>query len=152
MAALSTAQLSELVEPVVVNAGCDLEDLSVTRAGRRSVIRIVVDKDGGVDLDAVADVSKAISTALDEADPLGEQPYVLEVTSPGVDRPLTRPRHWRRNIGRKVTAGEIAGRIREVTDDGVVIEDKGDVETISFEELPEGHVVVEFKREPDATP
>jgi ribosome maturation factor RimP len=152
MAALSTAQLSELVEPVVVNAGCDLEDLSVTRAGRRSVIRIVVDKDGGVDLDGVADVSKAISTALDEADPLGEQPYVLEVTSPGVDRPLTRPRHWRRNIGRKVTAGEIAGRIREVTDDGVVIEDKGDVETISFEELPEGHVVVEFKREPDATP
>jgi ribosome maturation factor RimP len=152
MTALSPARLRELVEPVVVSAGCDLEDLSVTKAGRRSVIRIVVDKDGGVDLDAVADVSKLISTALDEADPLGEQPYVLEVTSPGVDRPLTRPRHWRRNIGRKVTAGDITGRIREVTDDGVVIEVKGAAETVSFGELPEGHVVVEFKREPDATP
>ena len=77
------------------------------KAGRRSVVRVIVDSDGGVDLDAVADVSKAVSDALDEADPLGEQPYVLEVTSPGVDRPLTEPRHWRRNIGRKVKAGEV---------------------------------------------
>jgi ribosome maturation factor RimP len=152
MSPLAPAQLRALVEPVVVDAGYDLEDLSVAQAGRRSVVRIVVDTDGGVDLDAVAEVSRAISSALDEADPLGEQPYVLEVTSPGVDRPLTEPRHWRRNIGRKVTAGDVAGRIREVTDDGVVIEVNGDVETISFSDLPAGQVVVEFKREADASP
>jgi ribosome maturation factor RimP len=135
-----------LVEPAVVELGYDLEEVTVAKAGRRSVVRVVVDIDGGVDLDAVADVSKRISAALDEADPLGEQPYVLEVTSPGVDRPLTEPRHWRRNVGRKVRAGEREGRIREVTDDGVTIEVKGEVETISFEQLPPGHIVLEFSR------
>lgn len=121
-------------------------------AGRRSVVRVVVDRDGGVDLDAVAEVSRAVSVALDDTDALGEAPYVLEVTSPGVDRPLTEPRHWRRNIGRLVSAGDRTGRIREVTDDGVVIEDKGDVETISFGELPEGRIVVEFKRHDEVAP
>jgi ribosome maturation factor RimP len=145
MAPLSQSQLRELVEPVVVAAGYDLEEVSTTRAGRRSVVRIVVDRDGGVDLDAVADVSRAVSEALDATDSFGDQPYVLEVTSPGVDRPLTEPRHWRRNVGRMVRAGDREGRIREVTEDGVVIEDKGDVETISFTDLPEGRVVVEFK-------
>jgi ribosome maturation factor RimP len=152
MSPLSPARLRELVEPVVVEAGYDLEDLGVTKAGRRSVVRVVVDADGGVDLDAVAEVSRAISRSLDEADPLGEQPYVLEVTSPGVDRPLTHPRHWKRNVGRKVTAGDVTGRIREVTDDGVVIDVKGDVETISFDDLPQGQVVVEFSREADPSP
>jgi ribosome maturation factor RimP len=152
MAPLSPPRLRELVEPVVLDAGYDLEDLSVTKAGRRSVVRIVVDAEQGVDLDAVAEVSKLISAAFDEADPLGEQPYVLEVTSPGVDRPLTHPRHWRRNVGRTVTAGDRTGRIREVTDDGVVIEVAGSVEKIAFDDLPAGHVVVQFRREAGATP
>jgi ribosome maturation factor RimP len=151
MSLLSQSRLRELLEPVVTAAGYDLEDIEVTKAGRRSVLRVIVDSDDGVDLDEVADVSKAVSVALDEADPAGEQPYVLEVTSPGVDRPLTEPRHWRRNIGRKVTAGAVEGRIRDVTDDGVVIEDKGQVETISFEALPEGKVVVEFNRPSDTS-
>lgn len=146
MASLSQTRLRELVEPAVVGAGYDLEEVGVTKAGRRSVVRVVVDSDGGVDLDAVAEVSRAISAALDAADPLGEQPYVLEVTSPGVDRPLTEPRHWRRNVGRKVRTGDRAGRIREVTDDGVTIEVNGAVETISFDELPTGHIVLEFSR------
>jgi ribosome maturation factor RimP len=151
MSMLSQSKLRELLGPVVTAAGYDLEDVEVTKAGRRSVVRVIVDSDEGVDLDDVADVSKAVSVALDEADPTGEQPYVLEVTSPGVDRPLTEPRHWRRNVGRKVTAGDVEGRIREVTDSGVVIEDKGQVETISFEALPEGQVVVEFSRPGDSS-
>jgi ribosome maturation factor RimP len=151
MSSLSQSRLRELLEPVVVEAGYDLEDIEVTKAGRRSVIRVIVDSDHGVDLDEVADVSKAVSVVLDEADPTGEQPYVLEVTSPGVDRPLTEPRHWRRNVGRKVKAGAVEGRIREVTDDGVVIEDNGQAETISFESLPEGTVIVEFSRPSDAS-
>jgi ribosome maturation factor RimP len=151
MSSLSQPRLSELVEPVVSAAGYDLEDVEVTKAGRRSVVRVIVDCDGGVDLDEVADLSKAVSVALDEADPTGEQPYVLEVTSPGVDRPLTHPRHWRRNVGRKVKAGDVEGRIREVTEDGVVIDTDGEVETISFDALPDGHVVIEFSRPGDAS-
>jgi ribosome maturation factor RimP len=146
MASLSTSRLREVAEPVVTSAGYDLEDLGVTQAGRRSVVRVVIDRDGGVDLDDVAEVSRAISAAFDDADPSGEQPYVLEVTSPGVDRPLTEPRHWRRNIGRKVKAGDLEGRVVEVTHDGVVIEAAGEIETISFADLPEGLVVLDFGR------
>lgn len=151
MSVLSQSRLRELLGPVVAAAGYDLEDIEVTKAGRRSVVRVIVDSEDGVDLDEVADVSKAVSAVLDEADQAGEQPYVLEVTSPGVDRPLTEPRHWRRNVGRKVKVGPLEGRIREVTDSGVVIEDKGQVETISFEALPEGKIVVEFNRPGDAS-
>jgi ribosome maturation factor RimP len=151
MAPLSQSRLRELVEPAVVAAGYDLEEITMTPAGRRSVIKVVLDRDGGVDLDAVAEVSRAVSAALDATDALGEAPYVLEVTSPGVDRPLIEPRHWRRNIGRLVKTGERTGRITEVTDDGVIIEDSGDVETIRFAELGEGRVIVEFKRPEDSS-
>jgi ribosome maturation factor RimP len=149
MPALSHTRLRELVEPVVALAGYDLEEVTVTPAGRRSVVRVVVDSDGGVDLDAVADVSRRVSGALDASSDLGAQPYVLEVTSPGVDRPLTQPRHWRRNIGRMVSTGEVEGRLRDVTEAGVVIEVDGSRETIEFGALPEGRVLVEFKRPGD---
>jgi ribosome maturation factor RimP len=152
MTVLSQAQLRELVEPVVVDVGYDLEELTVSQAGRRSVVRVVVDRDGGVDLDAVAEVSRAVSAVLDDTETLGESPYVLEVTSPGVDRPLTEPRHWQRNIGRLVNAGEVTGRIRDVSDAGVTIEVDGSREEISFNDLGEGRVVVEFKRHEDAGP
>src|SRR3954468_24237916 len=93
----ATVRLTEWVGPVVAGAGYDLEELVVTPAGRRSVVRVVVDRDEGVTLDDIADVSRAVSAALDDNDgDLGPTPYVLEVTSPGVDRPLTDPRHWRR--------------------------------------------------------
>ena len=78
----------------------------VSRAGRRHVVRVIVDADGGINLDAVADVSRAVSAALDAAEEAGGDilagEYQLEVSSPGVDRPLTLPRHWRRNVGRLV--------------------------------------------------
>jgi ribosome maturation factor RimP len=146
MATLSQARLRELVEPVAVTEGYDLEEVGISQAGRRSVVKVVVDRDGGVDLDAVADVSRAISAVLDDADALGERPYVLEVTSPGVDRPLTEPRHWRRNIGRKVKAGDVEGRICAVTDDGVTIEIDGATREFAFAELTAGRVIVEFTR------
>lgn len=99
-------RLRAVIEPVVGAAGYDLEDLSVSRAGRRYVVRVVVDGDGGISLDAVADVSRALSKALDQAEETGGDlvagEYQLEVSSPGVDRPLTLPRHWRRNVGRLV--------------------------------------------------
>src|SRR3954451_21966512 len=102
MAAVSRQRVRDALDPLVTAAGYDLEDVSVTAAGRRSVVRVIVDRDGGVDLDAVAEVSRALSAGLDESDVMGEAPYVLEVSSPGVDRALTEPRHWRRAIGRRV--------------------------------------------------
>lgn len=104
------ARLRTVIEPVLTAAEYDLEDLAVSRAGRRHVVRVIVDADGGVSLDDIADISRAISAALDRAEEAGPEilagEYQLEVSSPGVDRPLTLPRHWRRNVGRlvKVTA------------------------------------------------
>ncbi|ABD12917.1 ribosome maturation factor RimP [Frankia sp. B2] len=111
----------------LADAGFDLEDVTVTRAGSRSVVRVVVDRDGGVDLDAVADASRLASELLDAAETDGQGlvagPYVLEVTSPGVERPLTEPRHWRRAIGRLVTVRDrdgivLAGRVLSADESG----------------------------------
>ena len=146
MTSTAAAQVRPVVEPAVTAAGYDLEDVTVTAAGRRSVVKIVVDRDGGVDLDDVAEISRAASQALDDANAMGESAYTLEVTSPGVDRPLTEPRHWRRNVGRLVEAGGRKGRIAEVTDDGVVLEVNGAAETVSFEQASPGKIVLEFSR------
>ncbi len=163
--AASTAgsRLTEWFEPVVVAAGYDLEELVVRAAGSRSVVRVVVDRDSGVSLDDVAALSRALSDLLDarEGD-LGPSAYVLEVTSPGVDRPLTLPRHWRRNTGRLVTTAvdgaDLIGRVVTVDDDGVTLAvekggaKKGQVRraagnrTLGWAELGPGWVQVEFNR------
>jgi ribosome maturation factor RimP len=166
----ATARLAGWIEPVVGAAGYDLEELVVTPAGRRSVVRVVVDRDAGVSLDDVAEVSRAVSAVLDEKDgDLGRAPYVLEVTSPGVDRPLTEPRHWRRNTGRLVTvpvgpggAGDpLTGRIAAVDEAGVTlaVEAAGKpgakkrpptARQVPWAELGDGRVQVEFGRHEDA--
>jgi ribosome maturation factor RimP len=139
-----------VVEPVVGDLGYDLEDLTISRAGRRFVVRVVVDRDGGLDLDAVADVSRAVSTALDAAEESGDElvagEYQLEVSSPGVDRPLTLPRHWRRNVGRLVKVGPITGRVVGVDDAGVMLDVAGERTAIAHEDLGPGRVQVEFNR------
>lgn len=148
------ATLWAVVEPAVKRAGYDLEDLHVSRAGSRSVVRITVDGDQGVGSGAIGDVSRVISAALDEAEAsrgeLIRGAYVLEVSSPGVDRPLTQPRHWRRNLGRlvKVKIGErpVTGRVTEVDDDGVRLTVGAEVLAAAYSELGSGHVQVEFNR------
>src|ERR1700734_80601 len=95
-------KLAGRIEPVVAAAGMDLETVRMTVAGKRRLLRIVVDSDHGVSLDDAADVSRDISVLLDASNALGDVPYTLEVSSPGVDRPLTEPRHWRRAAGRLV--------------------------------------------------
>lgn len=153
--AASAARLSELVRPEVAAVGYDLEDLTVTAAGKRSVVRVVVDKDGGVTLDDVADVSRTISDVLDQVDDtepgLFGTTYVLEVSSPGVDRPLTEPRHWRRNVGRLVTAtlreGEpVTGRVVSADDDAVILDVDGTERSLAHAEVVRGSVQVEFAR------
>lgn len=145
-------QLFALLLPVVEASGLDLEDVAVNRAGSRSVVRVVVDADGGLDLDAVADVSRAVSAVLDDADDVLRGAYVLEVTSPGVDRPLTAPRHWRRARTRKVkvvrTDGrEVVGRLVGSTEDAdgaaTVETEKGPVE-VRYADVRRATVEVEF--------
>jgi ribosome maturation factor RimP len=155
MATVSPQRLRDTLGAVVTAAGYDLEDVSVTAAGRRSVVRVVVDRDGGVDLDAVAAVALTVSEALEAADVMGDGAYVLEVSSPGVDRPLTEPRHWRRAIGRLVQVaiadgGSLAGRIVRADDSTVTIEADGAAHELGYDRLGRGHVQVEFARE--ATP
>jgi ribosome maturation factor RimP len=148
------ARIAALVESVVAQAGYDLEDLAISQAGRRSLVRVVVDGDGGVSLDAIAEVSRAVSAALDEADAenglTGRSPYTLEVTSPGVDRPLTLPRHWARNVGRLVTltldGKPLTGRITACTADAVTLDIGGEAREISYSAAGPGKVQVEFTK------
>ncbi|WP_432986823.1 ribosome maturation factor RimP [Dactylosporangium sp. CA-233914] len=154
MAQQHRQRLLAVVEPVVAAGGYDLEDLSVTRVGRRHLLRIAVDSDAGVDLDAVAELSRSISAALDKAEAEGDEliagEYELEVGSPGVSRPLTLPRHWRRNRTRLVkvrAAGrEVTGRVLATDDDGVTLDVEGAKETYSYADLGPGRVEIELKR------
>jgi ribosome maturation factor RimP len=127
----------------------DLESVRVTAAGRRRLLRVIVDSDGGVSLDAAADVSRDLSAALDASDVMGDLPYTLEVSSPGVDRPLTEPRHWRRAVGRlvQVTAadsGLVTGRVVEADTGGVTLEADGARRWFDYARLGAGTVQVEF--------
>lgn len=151
----SVERVRAVVEPVVTAAGFDVDDLHVSAAGRRSVVKVVVDGEGGITLDQVALLSSQISTALDEHEEagkstIGSTPYTLEVTSPGVDRPLTQPRHWQRNVGRlvRVTASghEITGRILDASDDHVTLEVAGEPQQFNHADLGAGKVQIEFDR------
>lgn len=104
-------KVTELVVPVLAAAGAELDAVTVVAAGRRSVVRVVVDAEDGLDLDAVATLTRQVSDVLDAEESFGQAPYTLEVTTPGTARPLTLPRHWRRNRGRRVqvTLTEAAG-------------------------------------------
>ncbi|WP_149257706.1 ribosome maturation factor RimP [Actinomadura sp. K4S16] len=123
----AAAALTRLLAPAVTEAGYDLEEVDVRPAGRRRLVRVVVDADGGISLDDIARLSETTSELLDGSDVMGSSPYVLEVTSPGVDRPLTEPRHWRRAVGRLVVApltegGQIEGRVVAADDEAVEID------------------------------
>jgi ribosome maturation factor RimP len=155
-AAQARQHLLDLLEPLVSDAGYDLEDVTVTSAGRRSLVRVIVDADGGIDLDAVAVVSRIVSDALDADAENVDSPralsgaYVLEVSSPGVDRPLTEPRHWRRAVGRLVTAQQgdaaVTGRVVEVDEAGATLEVDGGPRHVPWTQLGRGKVQVEFNR------
>lgn len=148
------ARLQAVIDPVVAGTGYDLEELSVKQVGRRHLVRVIIDGDGGVGLDAIAEASRAVSRALDEAEESGTDlimgEYQLEVSSPGVDRPLTLPRHWVRNVGRlvKVKAGEksLTGRVVDADADGITLDVDGKEHAVGYDALGPGRVQVEFKR------
>jgi ribosome maturation factor RimP len=140
----------ELVDPLRA-LGLDIEAVEVTPAGKRRILRVAVDQDGGVTLDEVAEATREVNRVLDESDVMGEMPYTLEVTSRGVDRPLTLPRHWRRNAGRLVAVtfadGRSAtGRIRDSNDDSVTLEVSGTEQQVAYDDVTKALVQVEFNR------
>ncbi|HEV7657046.1 MAG TPA: ribosome maturation factor RimP [Mycobacteriales bacterium] len=146
-------RVATVIRPAVTAVGCDLEQVTVSPAGKRKVVRVVVDADAGVTLDAVAAVSRAVTEVLDARDTelFGDSAYVLEVTSPGVDRPLTEPRHWRRAIGRlvevPVDGTPVKARVAGADDDGVELEDESGTRTrYGWDQLDHGTVQVEFGR------
>jgi ribosome maturation factor RimP len=151
-------QIMKVAGPVVHALGMDLESVKVTSAGRRRLLRIVVDSDHGVGLDDAAQVSRELSAKLDASDVMGDLPYTLEVSSPGVDRPLSQPRHWQRAAGRKVRvplAGSpsdpVQGRVVEADATGVVLDINGTRRRFDYPALGAGVVQIEFDR-PDEGP
>jgi ribosome maturation factor RimP len=143
-----------VLEPVTRSAGLDLESLKVVAAGRRRLLRIVVDADRRPSLDDIAELSRSLSKELDDSGVMGEAAYTLEVSSPGVDRPLTEPRHWRRARGRLVRVplapggpghrGTVEGRVINAGADGVVLDVTGQQREFGYQELGPGQVQVEF--------
>lgn len=158
------SRLHTLLEPAVEARGLVLEGVTVKAAGRHRTVYVVVDlsddQTGGVGLDLIAELSRELSDVMD-ADPEGDtRPYDLEVSSPGVSRPLTEVRHWRRARGRLVKVnviGEenVTGRLREVTDTGIVVVPDlpakkgvkprpGEPLELPFEKVRSGRVEIEF--------
>ncbi len=150
--ALTSRIEAALTDPLIA-LGLDLEAVELTPAGKRRVLRVAVDKDGGVSMDDVADATRCVGEVLDGplSSAMGGQPYTLEVTSRGVDRPLTLARHWRRNADRlvKVTLGDgtsLTGRIGAADEDGADVEVSGDVRRVRYDDVAKALVQVEFNR------
>ena len=144
-------RLAEVLTPPLAATGLDVEAIEVTPAGKRRVLRVAVDKDGGVTLDDIADATREVSRVLDDTDAMGEQPYTLEVSSPGADRPLTQPRHWRRNQGRlvKVTLADkstVTGRISESDDVHAVLDVDGAPVEVGYGDVKKAKIQLEFNR------
>ena len=161
-------QIRPAVEGPLRDLGLLVEDVAVTPAGKRRLVRIWIDRvlDSADDttsvtppltLDEVADATRAVSDALDETGAMGEQPYTLEVGSPGIDRPLTEPRHFRRNVSRLVTitpleGSAVTGRITVAGEGGVTLQVPGaknepaTSRDVAYAEVSRAVVQVEFSR------
>ena len=151
-------QISELVTPAVSDQGFYLEDVHVATPGSHRIVTCIVDGDASLNLDQVTTVSRVISELLDEAAFMGETPFTLEVTSPGVDRPLTQPRHFAKNIDRllkivKLDGSEVTGRILSNTDHDVTltvtVKKETLEQTVSLNEIKRAVVEIEFNRKDD---
>ena len=152
---MKQSQLPGVLIPILAQFDLELEAVEVVPAGKRKLLRVVVDGDGargtGPLLDELAEASSALSAALDSSDVMGNAAYTLEVSSRGVNRPLERPAHWRRNRGRlvAVTTAEgntILGRIVSADEETVQLEVDGAVRVLAFGEVSKALVQVELNR------
>lgn len=148
-------RVAAVLTPLLDDAGLDLEAVELKPAGRRTLLRVIVDRDGGVALDDLAAVTSTVTKAIDDSEAMGGGSYTVEVTSPGVDRPLTQPRHWRRNFGRLVSVslsdGErLTGRIASSDDTAAELDVDGTARRVPYAEIARAHVEVEFNRSKQA--
>jgi ribosome maturation factor RimP len=148
-------QLHGVLEPIVRNAGFELDQLDVRTAGRRHTIKVVVDSESGIGLDDIAQLSRAVSAELDQHEHLIPGSYTLEVTSPGVDRPLTGPRHWRRAHLRQVAVrtregDTFIGRVGPAGEEAVTVLVDGELRGLRYADVEHAGVQVEFRPAPEA--
>ena len=141
-------QVLAVITPAIESLGFYIEDITITSAGKRSMLTVIVDGDTHLSLDQVTVATKAISEIVENLPTLGNNPFTLEVTSPGLDRPLTKPRHWQKNIDRLIkivlTDGkEIKGRIKESTETSVTVNEQ----VINFADIKRATLEVEFKKD-----
>jgi len=139
-------EISAAIRPIIEATGNYLEELTITTAGKVKILTVIVDSDAHLNLDQVTAVTKEISLVIEELPVLGDTAFTLEVTSPGLDRPLTKPRHWRKNLDRLVkitmTSGQvIEGRIGAATETSVLVDEN----TVSFEDIKRAVLEIEFK-------
>ena len=155
---MQETRLAELIEPILAGHGLELDHLEITPIGKRRILKVTVDGDGpsgrGPLVDDIAAAARSLSDALDESAATGDAPYTLEVSSRGVSRPLTAPKHYRRNTGRlfKVTAaegGSVIGRIVTVTDDAVTLDVDGETREVELSTVTKAVVQVEMNRADD---
>ncbi len=138
--------ISAAIRPIIEASGNYLEELTITSAGKVKILTVIVDSDSHLNLDQITAVTKEISEVIETLEELGDSAFTLEVTSPGIDRPLTKPRHWRKNFDRLVkitmTSGQdIQGRIGKATETTVSVGDQ----TVSFEDIKRAVLEIEFK-------
>ena len=154
MADALARSLTELLAPVVEDAGAFLEGVETTRAGRYSTVRVLVDLPDGpgdLDLDALTTVSRAVSAAVDEADPVRGQ-YTLEVSTPGAERELSTPRHFRRAVGRDVELmvkddgvdAVLTGTVTAADEDSVTLQADGRERVLALDDVRQARMVVIF--------
>jgi ribosome maturation factor RimP len=140
-------EISAAITPALSDLGFYLEDITITSAGRRSMLTVIVDGDTHLSLNQVTVATKAISEIVENIQSLGQAPFTLEVTSPGLDRPLTKPRHWRKNIDRLVKivlldGTEIKGRVKDSTEISATV----DEQVVKFSDIKRATLEIEFKQ------
>jgi len=140
-------EISAVITPALAILGFYLEDITITTAGKRSMLTVIVDGDTHLSLDQVTAATKAISELVENIQSLGDSPFTLEVTSPGIDRPLTKPRHWRKNIDRLVKivlqdGKEVKGRIKDASELSATV----DQQVILFTDIKRATLEIEFKQ------
>ncbi|MEY3133514.1 MAG: hypothetical protein RLZ38_534 [Actinomycetota bacterium] len=140
-------EISAVITPALTSLGFYLEDLNITSAGKRSLLTVIVDADRHLSLDEVTVATKAISEIVENIPALGSTPFTLEVTSPGIDRPLTKPRHWRKNINRLVKivlldGSQITGRIKHAGESAATIDES----VINYLDIKRANLEIEFKQ------
>ena len=140
-------EIIAVITPALEVLGFYLEDVTITSAGRRSMLTVIVDGDTHLSLDQVTAATKGISEIVEGIQSLGQTPFTLEVTSPGLDRPLTKPRHWRKNIDRLVKVilldgSEVKGRVKDASETSATI----DEQVVNFTDIKRATLEIEFKQ------